>query len=346
MVIARRTRTLRLVVAAAAVTVSSIAGEVAWRAVVNAHYRASCLAFDQPLFALTDDGALYGLRPGAEVPHAIGDPSGGPPTQVTYHVGADGLRAHPRWPPPDGPPRILFVGDSYTFGTGVADGVAFPHRCEQLLAARGREVFCINAGVPGHNSEQTSARLRWLLPRHQPRLVVLGFTANDAEPPVFAPIPPAIVRGNAWSWLLADGRLAVNALGSLLVTDTPLLPKAARDYDVNPLPAWFATSPKGAASLRAITAMHELCTAHGVAFSVVTLPAPWLRIDDDHPHAGIHAQVLAHARAIGALAFDALPGLRGAEPAVIAVPGDGHPNTEGHRLLAVTITAHLAAVLP
>src|SRR5262245_21573635 len=118
----RGRRTARLVLATCAVAASGLAGEVVWRTLVNAHYRTQLAAFDEALFVLTDDGALYGLRPGAEVPHTIPNPAG-PPTEVTYRVNVDGLRAHPVWPPPqNGAQRLLFIGDSFTFGTGAQDG--------------------------------------------------------------------------------------------------------------------------------------------------------------------------------------------------------------------------------
>lgn len=342
----RRRHAARGLLLVIALAVSGIAGEAVWRVLVETKYRAQCAAFDNPLFVLTADEALYDLRPGADVPHTIADPKGGPRTSVSYHVHADGLRAHPRWPPPaDDTPRILFVGDSYTFGTGVEDGVAFPHPCERLLHARGRRDFCINAGVPGHNSEQTLARLRVLLPQFRPHHVVLGFVLNDAEPPTIAPIPPAAARGHARSWLFEDSKHVINEIGRWFVSDTPLLPVAALDYDGNALLSWTGPSPKGPASLRAIAAMHAVCTAAGVGFSVVTIPSFPVPFDETYAFGGIHGQVVSQVRALGGFALDALDGLRGADHEALLVPGDGHPNAAGHERLAALIADHLLEVL-
>src|SRR5262245_30321968 len=110
----RGRRTARFVLAACALAASLLAGEIAWRMLVNAHYRAQLAAFDEALYVATDDGALYGPRPGAEVASTIPNPAG-PPTHVTYRVNADGFRVHPVWPPPqNGAQRLLFVGDSFT----------------------------------------------------------------------------------------------------------------------------------------------------------------------------------------------------------------------------------------
>jgi lysophospholipase L1-like esterase len=82
---------------------------------------------------------------------------------------------------PSGELRLLFVGDSVTFGYGVDRDETFVERVERELAARfpGKKVECINAGVPGYTLFQGA---RWLELEgwsYEPDLVVLNFGWND-----------------------------------------------------------------------------------------------------------------------------------------------------------------------
>ena len=84
-------------------------------------------------------------------------------------------------PKPAGQVRILFLGDSCTFGYGVAHDKTFVEVAESLLreqAATG-SVECINAGVPGYTLFQGYRRLATEGLRLQPDLVVLNFGWTD-----------------------------------------------------------------------------------------------------------------------------------------------------------------------
>lgn len=76
--------------------------------------------------------------------------------------------------------RILFVGDSFAFGTGVADDETWPARLEASLACD-RPVVVYNAGVPGGSLPEAVAmadRARTL----GPQVIVAEFTAgNDVQ---------------------------------------------------------------------------------------------------------------------------------------------------------------------
>lgn len=79
--------------------------------------------------------------------------------------------------------RIVFVGDSLVFGTGVAEYETLPFYLGAYLRYYKPElnVELVNLGVPGADT-QTYAELRKIALRYQPDLVVLGFTlANDGR---------------------------------------------------------------------------------------------------------------------------------------------------------------------
>lgn len=82
---------------------------------------------------------------------------------------------------PAGEIRILFLGDSCTYGYGVAHNVTFTEVCESVLESRLKSpVECINAGVPGYSLFQGSRYLVTKGLSYEPDLVVLNFGWNDA----------------------------------------------------------------------------------------------------------------------------------------------------------------------
>ena len=77
--------------------------------------------------------------------------------------------------------RILFIGDSITFGWGVRHDETFAKVTERELAKRFPDVktTCINAGVPAYSLFQGWRFLETEGFDYQPDLVVAGFGPND-----------------------------------------------------------------------------------------------------------------------------------------------------------------------
>lgn len=94
-------------------------------------------------------------------------------------------------PKPPGTLRVLALGDSLTWGVGVAEEARYTDILAGLLAARvptaGR-VEVVNLGLPGASTVAELGTLRRLGDRVQPDVVVLGFCLNDPQP-----------RGHDWS---------------------------------------------------------------------------------------------------------------------------------------------------
>jgi len=97
-------------------------------------------------------------------------------------IGPDGFR-NPvaRTPDRAGRPRVLALGDSFTFGYGVEAEEAWPAALKGELRARGlAQAEVINAGIVAYGPDQEMDLLRELLPRWRPDIVVLAlYLGND-----------------------------------------------------------------------------------------------------------------------------------------------------------------------
>lgn len=86
-------------------------------------------------------------------------------------------------PKPVGSLRILVLGDSVTFGTGVSRSETFPKRLERKLRNAGRQVEVINAGVNGYTAYNEVHYYLSAARKLQPDVVLLAVVLNDAVNP-------------------------------------------------------------------------------------------------------------------------------------------------------------------
>jgi lysophospholipase L1-like esterase len=95
-----------------------------------------------------------------------------------------GLRS-PEYPPdpPPGTVRIIGVGDSQTFGNGLAAEETWPAQLERVLARDRPESRweVLNAGIPSTDTWQHEIWLSRLIDRYRPHAVVLAFYVNDVQ---------------------------------------------------------------------------------------------------------------------------------------------------------------------
>lgn len=80
--------------------------------------------------------------------------------------------------------RVLALGDSMTYGQGVADGDTLPARLELELRALAsdRDWRVVNAGLRGYSTRQELGLLEELGARLQPDVVLLLWYWNDLDP--------------------------------------------------------------------------------------------------------------------------------------------------------------------
>jgi lysophospholipase L1-like esterase len=116
--------------------------------------------------------------------------------------------------------RVLFIGDSNTFGVGTPSDRTFAEVAERLTPG----VAAINLGVPGYTSWQGRRLLERVLPELRPAAVVVSFNFNDRKAvlPQFGPDSDQSMRR---IWESSNTRRA--ALG--LVLEYSALARVMRD---------------------------------------------------------------------------------------------------------------------
>ena len=122
---------------------------------------------------------LYRLRPGAEAQREGRD-------GVRYRINEDGFRGR-RYAqtPPANTFRIVVLGDSLTFGYGVAESEVYTTLLAGVLAEPrgGRAVEVLNLGVGGYNPYNEVALFEGIGAAYQPDLVLVQFCINDLNDP-------------------------------------------------------------------------------------------------------------------------------------------------------------------
>ena len=113
-------------------------------------------------------------------------------------------------PKPTNTRRVLILGDSFTFGSGVADDQAvFPRLLEKQLNAdpanRGTTIEVLNGGIPGSLTSDWSDLLQKVKTSFQPDVILIVFflrdgTRTDSMGSFFGPIRDQVVAENAKSF--------------------------------------------------------------------------------------------------------------------------------------------------
>jgi lysophospholipase L1-like esterase len=158
-----------LVALGAGLLVMLVLGEVGLRVVGLGHPYYSAPELYRPS---DDPRVLFEPRPGFD----------GFSEGVWLTTNSRGLRER-ELPPakPAGTRRVVFLGDSVTFGAGVKDNEPFPRLLEELVNGNGAAgpIETVNTGVVGYNTIQELARLEQAGLPYQPDVVVLTFVVND-----------------------------------------------------------------------------------------------------------------------------------------------------------------------
>ena len=163
-----------------------------------------CLVFfpDTQLRYIHDPEALYFFEPNQRGIQILSNGLPSPPANIN-EFGLRGLQMRQEGR------KILVLGDSFTFGAGVADEETFASLLDNML---GDEVSVVNGGQPGYGLFQIEATLRRLVDMVRPEIVVVVLWQGD-----FLRRPPTENEREA---LFRNQRISRVIKASVLLTHT------------------------------------------------------------------------------------------------------------------------------
>jgi hypothetical protein len=252
---------------------------------------------------------------------------------VTYQLNDLGYRGGPiARPKASDVFRVVFLGDSFTFGEGTPDARIYPVVFERALTDRrvgGKRVEAVNLGMPGADTGSELTTYRQVARALEPDLVVLQWNTNDFPSSDMEAEHQRLIgaeyardyeeaRTRSWSRLLtfASSRIGMWRTSHELIAmanRVPLNPHAfdalaqvAQEIDRDgagfavlafPELIRFDRYPYAAV----IDALHDACQRHHITL-IDLLPALsryqdrdlWVHETDHHPNRIAHA-VAAHA---------------------------------------------------
>ena len=288
------------------------------------------------------------------------DPRGyfGPLHEVDHQTNSLGFRGPEfRKEKPGDTLRLVFLGDSFTFGDGVHDSDTYAEVTSALLRADLSDsalmVESLNLGVGGYNAIDSARMLRFIGLSYAPDVVVLGYVLNDAEPSLLE-VDPASGR-IVWGESAANApELAANPLPPdtwpYRLRTARLLWKYFSDRESSRRTVAFYQSLYEDSAVawdenrRALHEIIELSESKRIPCIVLLFPILH-ELNDDYPFAGIHAKVAHEVEKAGGTLIDLFPRLKGRKASELWVhPADQHPNEEVHAIAAEELAAAIASL--
>jgi hypothetical protein len=238
---------------------------------------------------------------------------------------------------PPGTFRMLFVGDSFTFGRGIPEDRIFA----SLVASRfGAEV--LNLSKPGWDTASEVKALEDVGLNYSPDLVVITFFLNDAT---HLDSNPVIAWRMNREVNQRDGFL--NRISRLYDTWDYISRKrrvsqeTMRDYRDSYLGSPDRTELWNQCR-KALAEARDRCAERKVRLAVDIFPM-LVELGPDYPFRDVHEAVANACRELGIPVVDLLPAFEGKDgPSLWIAPDNGHPNIEGHAIAAEAIARFLA----
>lgn len=310
-------------------------------------------------FAKTAEGEepFYVNHPGRITFRYDGNPRGyfDGKSEVHHDVNPLGFRGPAFTQKPEGAFRLVCLGDSFTFGEGVRNEDIYPEVAARQLRKDGRQADACNLGVGGYNTTQSLGVLKRFGFDLKPDVVVLGYTLNDAEPPLFQ-IDSATgqpVRRDREASVMAEAdpkKPPGSGVYRLRLAQAFWNARQQRKLTRQTIEYYLSVnSPDGGGwieSERALREMISQCREQGVPCIVVMFPLLF-ELSEEHPFKDIHRRVGEVVTGSGGHFIDLLPALIGQNPKDLIVhPTDQHPNEKVHEIAGKLVAEEIRRNVP
>lgn len=122
--------------------------------------------------------------------------------------------------------RLMVLGDSLVAGYGLPPGKGFPAQLARDLAAAGRPVTMLDAGVSGDTTAGGLARLDWSL-ADNPQAVIIVLGGND----MLRGLPPTAARENLEAMITSLRKRGVEVLLAGMMAPRNMGPAYIAEFD-------------------------------------------------------------------------------------------------------------------
>ena len=233
------------------------------------------IGYLQLIQAVDNDDLVYKMKPGTDA-RLLGH---------RVRINSHSMRDREIGPRPEDGLRIIFLGDSHTFGWGIAQEQTMPRILEWSLGGpveRPIEVF--NAGVPGYNALMEAEWLELELLDLEPDALVVQFCLNDALLPGMLWDRPYLTRFDR-SYLPDLVKLLRAPRDNVFeIPDVPFVSTEPGVYlmDESLAPARYRHHMGWEAIEEAWTRMARLCRERGIPMiAVLVIEVAWEDLDAD-----------------------------------------------------------------
>lgn len=240
---------------------------------------------------------------------------------VQVETNSDGLRDREYPVEKTGKYRIIFIGDSLTFGWGAEREDTFEYLLEERLT-RTHDAEILNFGIGNYNTVQEVNLFEEKGLKYEPDQVTMFFFINDAE---------LLKKGSSWEFLSQSQLITFywSRLRGLFADDSS--ESGYLDY----YSRLYSDSSQGWQEAKAaMLKMKELALENDIVFQVVLLPE--LHDLVNYPFKNIYGLVARFLNDNDIDVLDVTPAFRNeTEPMLLWVArDDAHPNARAHKIIA------------
>jgi lysophospholipase L1-like esterase len=242
---------------------------------------------------------------------------------VKIRTNRHGLRGDEVKPKQESIKRILFLGSSITLGWGVAEEETLTERLEDMFNSEGKHIEILNAGIGNYNSVRYVEHFLTRLTHLEPNVIVVQYFVNDAEAIEFA-------RGN---WFLRNSQFGV----TLWTAWNRFFKSKGEEALLKHYNLTYAPNNSGFQQM--VSALKRLAGyAKDKNISIMLVMTPDFHNFKDYPFNFIHHSIAEISRDLGFVYVDLLPTFLHQDAKKFwSMPGDPHPNSFGHELMANTL---------
>lgn len=267
---------------------------------------------------LVNDSRVYTLNPNAE----------GLSANNIYHINSLGFRDYEfSLEKPQNTIRIAAIGDSYTFGKGVALEYTYPKLLQRKLGNTDRKVEVLNFGVYGYNTIQEYWMIKEKALAFNPDMIIILYTLNDPAPAITLKES----NQNKIKLFLTEHIYTYRFLARAYWVYKSKSSGRIGEFEY----ALHNQSSQGwKDTINAFRLISEISKQNNI--TILLFIQPDLYSLGNYPFADLNYQVMHSAEQEGLKAFDLLPYFKNIDEKTLWIDRfeDRHPNEKGHEIIA------------